>query len=808
MAAWWMLAAVAVAPCEASVQGQVVDESTGSAVPRARVEAGEVEATSTADGTFVLEGLCPGRVQVTASRADYVSRSAAVEVPTSEPLSLVLRPREVDVLDDVVVVAPAPKTLDTTASDALSDEELDDLRGRGLADALSSISGVSVLRGPAGGMGKPIIRGQVGRRNLILYDRVRHESQKWGLEHAPEIDPFGADTITVVKGAGGIRYGPDAIGGVVLIDPPPLPSDPGVTGEVHLVGTSNERRGTIAARVQGTHRWLKGFAWRAEGNVSRGASAMTPDYPLDNTGSRIWNAGGSLGYERRGFSLQTTYRHHAMKAGIFTGLRAETQDEFVASLGLGRPSGAELYRRDYEIERAFQEVSHDLFIARGRAPLGKAGELVATYALQINDRDEYDVVRQNITGPQVELDLRSHTADLVFEQSPISLGSAALLEGEVGGQFAQRRNRYDGTDPAFLPQYDEQAGGVFALQRVVWERVELEGGARYDGAARRSELHDRTFLPFRAQDRLPGDCTAKDEGAVCRTPFHAASGSLGVAVRPAASVPELVTSLDLSTAVRFPNTDEQFIKGAAPSFPVFSNGDGTLGPERTWTGGLTVAYANTWAYAEASGYGSFIDDYIYFRFQPQQSEDPTAPRYSECAPLQCGVQGAFPLYSPEAVDALFYGGEVDGAIQPPKWPVRFDASASWVRGQQLRNGAPLTFVPPDHYDLGVTYFWPDLGISEDGHVGVSGAYVDRQRRSDEDADFAPPPPAYFQLGAEAGIAVPLGKQRLGFSLTGRNLTNTRYRDYTSLLRYYANEPGWDVMLRISLDFAVGTQPSP
>jgi iron complex outermembrane receptor protein len=267
-------------------------------------------------------------------------------------------------------------------------------------------------------------------------------------------------------------------------------------------------------------------------------------------------------------------------------------------------------------------------------------------------------------------------------------------------------------------------------------------------------------------------------------------------------VPELVTSLDVSTAVRFPNTDEQFIKGAAPSFPVFSNGDGTLKPERTWGGSLSVGYANSWAFAEASAYANFIDEYIYFRFQPQQREDRSEPNYSDCAPLQCGVQGAFPLFSPVATDSLFYGGELEGAVQPPKWPVRFDARASWVRGRQL-SGEPLTFVPPDHYDLGVTYHWPDLGISEDGHVGVSGSFVDRQRRYDEDADFAPPPPSYVTLGAEAGIAVPLGRQRLAFSLVGRNLTNARYRDYTSLVRYYADEPGWDLMLRVSLDFAAG-----
>lgn len=800
MAPHWLLAALAAAPCEQSVRGRVVDESTGSPVPRATVSSGEFETSSDEAGVFVLEGVCGDSASVTVSRADYNSRTRRLSTTSEGITDVVVRPREVDVLDDVVVVAPAPKSLDTTARDALSDDELDELRGRGLADALATMSGVSVLRGPAGGMGKPIIRGQVGRRNLILYDRVRHESQKWGLEHAPEIDPYAADSITVIKGAGGIRYGPDAIGGVVLIDPPPLPTEPAVSGEVHLSGTTNERRGTVAGRVQGTHRFLRGFAWRAEGNVSRGASAVTPDYVLDNTGSRVWNAGGSLGYERKGFSLQVSYRHHAMKAGIFTGLRAETADEFEASLERGRPAGVESYRRDYEIERAFQEVTHDLAIVRGRAPLGKAGDLVLTYAYQDNDRDEYDIVRRNVTGPQIELDLVTHGADAVFEQSPVALGAAAVLEGEVGGMYAHRTNAYDGTEPDFLPDVREQAGGAFVVERLVWDRVELEAGARYDGLWRRSTLDDRTFLPFRAQDRLPQDCSETDEGAVCRTPFHAASGSLGVAVRPLSAVPELVTSLDASTAIRFPNSDEQFIKGAAPSFPVFSNGDGSLGPERTWTGTFSLSYANAWAFAEGSAYASFIDDYIYFRFQPQQGEDREAPNFSDCAPLQCGVQGAFPLFGPIAIDALFYGGEFDGGVQPPKWPVRFDARASWVRGRQVPGGVPLTFVPADHYDLGVTYFWPDLGQSEDGHVGLTGSFVDRQRRFDIDADFAPPPPSYALLGAEAGIAVPLGAQRMSFSLVGRNLTNTRYRDYTSLLRYYADEPGWDLMLRISVDF--------
>jgi iron complex outermembrane receptor protein len=789
-----MLWALAPAECDTLVRGRVVDAATGEAIASATVTLDDTRSTSGDDGTFAIEGVCAGERRLTISRADYDASSRTIAVREDEVnVDVTLEPVAVDVLDDVVVVAPARQRVDTAASDTLDDAALARVRGRSLADALATVSGVTVLRGSAGGVGKPIIRGMEGRRNLILYDRVRLESQKWGIEHAPEIDPFAADAITVIKGAGGIRYGPDAIGGVVLIDPPPLPDEPGVSGETHLIGVSNGLRGTTATRMQGAHARAPGFAWRIEGNATRGGSLMTPDYPLDNTGSRIWNAGATLGYRKRGFSIEGTYRRHDMKAGVFTGLRTESAEEFEEGLTLDEPVSADLYRREYRIDRAFQRVTHDLGLLRGRAPLGKAGDLVATYSIQYNDRDEFDLVRASVVGPQYEFDLLTHAGDLAFEQTPVALGVRADLEGSVGTSYLHQRNRFDGSDPGFLPDYTQDAGGVFIIERVVFERVELEAGARYDGMHRRSTLAPQSFLPARAQDRLPDDCEQSASGAgECTTPFHAGSGSLGLLVRPIRRAPGFVTKLDASTAVRFPSIDEQFIKGSAPSFPIFANGNGRLGLERTWGGGLTIGYANEWAAVEGATYASFIDDYIYSRRDPQ--DDP------ECGELTRGIQGCFPLFSPVAVDALFYGGELGGTVRPPRWPIGLDAQGSWVRAQQLPGGAPLVFIPPDRYRVGITWYWPDFGPFEHGYLGVRGTFVDRQRNFDLAADFAPPPPGYALLGAETGVELPFDDQRLAIALVGNNLTNSRYRDYTSLLRYFANEPGWELMLRLSLAF--------
>ncbi len=794
---WAFAPASDPAECVGVVRGRVVDAATGEGIDRATVRVDDRTEQSGDDGAWRIEGVCAGKRRLEVARADYEAEARTVTVGNADVVvDVALEPVAVGVLDDVVVVAPARQRVDTAASDTLDGEALDRVRGRGLADALATVSGVTVLRGPAGGMGKPIIRGMEGRRNLVLYDRVRHESQKWGLEHAPEIDPFAADSITVVKGAGGIRWGPDAIGGVVLVDPPPLPDTPGVSGETHLVGVSNGLRGTTATRVQGAHARAPGFAWRIEGNASRSAALMTPDYPLDNTGSRIWNAGATLGYARRGFSIAGTYRRHDMKAGVFTGLRTESAEDFEQALTLDRPAAAELYEREYAIERPFQRVTHDLGLVRGRAPLGRAGDLVGTYSVQFNDRDEFDVVRQSVVGPQYQFDLLTHAGELAFEQAPAPLGKRAELEGTVGASYQHQRNRFEGSDPGFLPDYTQDAGGVFAIERVVLERVELEAGARYDGMTRRASLARQSFLPARAQNRLPDDCEALPAGdGVCTTSFHAGSGSLGVLVRPVRRAPGFVTKLDASTAVRFPSIDEQYLKGAAPSFPIYTNGNGRLGVERTWGGAFTIGYTGSWAVVEGSAFGTFVDDYIYSRAEIQN--DP------ECGDLARGIQGCFPLFAPVAVDAVFYGGEVGGTVRPPKWPVGFDAQGSWVRAQQVPAGGALVLIPPDRYRLGITWHWPDFGPFENGYLGVRGTIVDRQRRFDPAADFAPPPPAYALLGAETGVDVPFDEQRLTVALTGNNITNARYRDYTSLLRYFANEPGWELMLRVTLAFAFG-----
>ncbi|MEZ4237060.1 MAG: TonB-dependent receptor [Myxococcota bacterium] len=132
-------------------------------------------------------------------------------------------------------------------------------------------------------------------------------------------------------------------------------------------------------------------------------------------------------------------------------------------------------------------------------------------------------------------------------------------------------------------------------------------------------------------------------------------------------------------------------------------------------------------------------------------------------------------------------------------PVGARLSGAVVRGLSLATGEGLVMVPPDRGTLTVSAH-PHLRRVEHAFVEVSGQYVAEQTRVDPAADLAPPPPAYFLLGAAAGVRFEVDGRAWSAGLAATNLTNARYRDYTSLLRYTADEVGRDVRVRVGVTF--------
>lgn len=768
--------------CTATLDGHAVDMASHAPVVAATVSIGDqLLATTNEDGRFTLTGLCPGPTTIVIERDDYERAERAITITARASLEV-----EMKLAGEVIEIrekAPDPPEMRATAT--LAGEALERTRGQGLAAAMSDIPGVSELRS-ATGMAKPIIRGQFGRRLLLLVDGVRHRAQEWGLEHAPEIDPFIADKIRVVRGAGGVRYGSDAIGGVVLVDPPELRREPGYGGELHMVGTSNGLGGALAGRLQGVLDALPALSMQLEGSAKRMQAARTPHYALQNTGLFEWNAGVTVGYRASSSEYKLSYRRYQARLGVCACLRIESAEDFLASIDRGEPLGADQYEASFAIDRPYQTVAHDLALARARWERDHLGTFTATYSFQHDLRREYDVVRKAVTGAQYNFRLVTNELEGVFEHNPVHLSEHWHLRGATGIVGMAQVHNYAGLQ--LVPDYTAFAAGAFASERLIGHDTDVEVGARYDFLARDASLARDDFLRLVRSGQLAMDaCDATGDQFGCRSRFHTFTATAGALHR---WTPALSTKLEVSTASRAPNTDEQYLNGTAPTFPVLGLGKPDLGPETTYSTSLTLGLDTQWVRGEASAYVNRIDDYIYFAPALDAAGNPI---------FDVLIRGTFPRFTTQAVDALFYGA--DGGITAlPVKSLELAAQASFVRAKDTTHDRYLVFIPSDRYRASLTYRPPDTRALRKSYATVTGTYVAKQRRFDINADFAAPPPAYFLLDAELGTETCLGHHDLRLALHGQNLTNARYRDYTSLLRYFADEPGWAVMLRASVFF--------
>ena len=85
---------------------------------------------------------------------------------------------------------------------------------------------------------------------------------------------------------------------------------------------------------------------------------------------------------------------------------------------------------------------------------------------------------------------------------------------------------------------------------------------------------------------------------------------------------------------------------------------------------------------------------------------------------------------------------------------------------------------------------------------MSAQFVARQYNVSPDDDFAPVPEGYTLLGGRIGTDFKFNKTRYKFGLAVQNALNTAYRDYTSVLRYYADEAGMQAFVRLGTELTL------
>src|SRR5687768_4997920 len=271
--------------CNGTFTGRVLDESDhpviGATVLLAPTETGIVTDYS---GNFRFNKICPGMYKVKVQYLGYETLEFEISIKgvVSKIIHLTEGVRE---LREIVIEDELVHTEHAHNIATLNAKQLAETAGKSLGQSLKELPGVnSIQTGP--GIYKPVIHGVHSQRVLILNHGIRQEGQQWGAEHAPEIDPFIASDVVVIKDASSIKYGTDALGGVIVVNPAPLPEKAGLGGTFNTIFQSNGRSGTVSGMLEGGVKKVDGLGWRVQGTAKKTGDFHTPDYVLTNTGIR------------------------------------------------------------------------------------------------------------------------------------------------------------------------------------------------------------------------------------------------------------------------------------------------------------------------------------------------------------------------------------------------------------------------------------------------------------------------------------------------------------------------------------------
>lgn len=762
----------------------VVQMEGGITLPGATLSIAQAgkQIISAEDGSFTFEGLCAGAYTLTAHYVGFEKRTIQVKVPSTGRLTVVLAQVSTQ-LEDVVIEGEPQRTSVSQTVGLLQKEDLEALHGKPLGESLKEIPGVNAIQtGPS--IFKPVIHGLHSQRILILNNGIRQEGQQWGIEHAPEVDPYIASNIEVVKGAETVRYGSDAIGGVIIITPPPLHEVKKLGGELNLGLMSNNRMGAFSAMLEGNLGKVSQWTWRAQSSVKRGGDYHTPAYNLSNTGLAELNFSGALGFNGARKGLEIYLSSFNTEIGILRAAHTENLNDLQQSVVSERP----WYVKDftYDLANPKQKINHQLLKVSSYFQLKDLGRLNILYGAQYNQRKEYDIRRGGRSDrPALSLGLLSNVLDVSLDHEKGSHSGSIGINGTL--KFNQNDTETTNIRP-LIPDYQQLSTGVFILEKWRRKKLTLEAGARFD----HQYLKVMTFENNQTLIKPAFN-------------FNYFSGTLGLAYLFSPTL-RLVSNVGVSS--RPPHVSELYSEGLHHGTGSIEEGLMRQGNEVLTDQGLirkevSKKWINTLQYTgkklsfDFSLYYNAISNYVFLR--------PYDTRLT--------IRGYFPVFRFDQTDAVLTGG--DAGL---KWQINsrftYNSKLSYIYARDVERDDVLIFIPPGQIENGLTYRIPSMGKLSDVFFSVSVPLVLKQTRaprvvypqdiptnaSDELFDFAPAPRGYALLNARIGFRLPVHDRELTVTLSGENLLNESYRNYMNRLRYYADETGSNFMIRLSYHF--------
>ena len=781
--------------CELAISGKVIDIHDNSPLFGAVVQLVGLNKGVYTDeyGLYKIEGICEGEVQLKVSHPSCEPKTKSIYLKENRQIHFKLE-HHLEELNEVLLKGKLYNNeSNSSISNQIKTQELEKFSNASLGDALKSISGVSSLN-TGNSIVKPIIQGLHSSRVLVINDNVRLHDQQWGVDHAPNVDINSAANITVIKGSSALKYGGDAIGGTIVIEPQKAPIKDTVMGKTILNGSSNGRGGSISTSLIKAK--SSGFNYRFQGSLKRLGDLRAPDYQLTNTGQRENNISLGIGLNKIDYGIDFSYRLTNSEIGILRASHIGNARDLVNSINRQEPFFIEDF--SYTIDSPQQEVTHQIYKLETFKKLKNLGELTLQYSFQQNNRLEFDIRRGGRGDtPAMDMELKTHTLLTQLEWTSLEgFDSNFGLEFNAQNNFA---NPNTGVR-RLIPDYNMYTAGIFATTAYkVSEGWDLDAGVRYDFNTIDA---DKFYITSRWEnlgyDQLfPEFEIGEDGNQILTNPqfdYHNISATVGASYT---FKNDFKLIGNLSSASRAPNPSELFSDGLHHSISSIELGDLQLNSEQSFKAGVGFQGVVEKFGFNIQPYINYIEDFIVL--------EPNG--------IETTIRGAFPVYEYRQTNARLYGIDVSANYSFDN--LEFSSNFAYVNGRDVEQNEALIHMPPFNVSNTITYSkkeWNNFYISLNSQlVTQQNAFPDNNFRTDivntttgefeeVEVDVSSTPEAYHLLNFSSGLDFDFDKTKLSINVMINNVLNTNYRDYLNRLRFYADEVGTNAMLQLKLNY--------
>jgi iron complex outermembrane receptor protein len=616
---------------------------------------------------------------------------------------------------------------------------------------LPSVSSIS----SGDNINKPVIRGLSFNHIQLFAQGTRIDNQTWDDRHDIGIADNGFDKVEVVNGPAALIYGPNTMGGAIVLQETAPQKGEKKSAYVQLGFFGNSVGANLNAGFRGTKNdWYYSahVEYEMHANYVQGKEeedTSGEDKPIAGN-SKFTNLAfkGMIGVRKEKSEHRLTYNLYKQLLGI-------VEDE-----GAANP-GAPEEERDYEMEAPYQDVMTHVISSENSYRSGKC-EFIANAGYQFNTRKEFEpgnLPKSKYLG--VGLDLQTITGD--FQWLSDKNKPAGIAVG-IQGFYQNNTNKGNWV---LVPDAHIATYGTYFLAHYNSGQWNLLGGVRID------QHRLNMFTTIAAMPDTFNPAVPKPTQALQRnyTPFSFNA----IAVWHAND--QFSIKLNGASGYAAPNYAQLTAFGKHEGSYRFEVGNNFLQMEKNNELDIALQWQNQNAGFSLNGYINSINNYIYIT--------PTAD----------SIKG-LRIYDWVQKDAVISGLELSLDVHPAnaKW---FEGSlkAGLTSGKLTGGKGDLPYIPASKVITGLTFKKEMIGQWQQSYLTLQASFYGEQKKV---AQFEEPTEGYFLADLFIGTNVPLGRQhRWNLVAFCTNLFNKGYFNHLSLIKTIdVREPGRNVGVQV------------